>query len=904
MLDVSSDLRRRKVTGAKVFASDYRPIDLADEGWPPGCAHALLLRCAFTDRPFKELRLNCLSKGLRPQGVVTAADIDRPPFRNLITTDRVEALLPAGQLADYLGQPVAILIYSDFLSYRRAAQELREDGGLVGYGEPVDPAAPSLAAGTPEEELDDWISYVTNGARRHRLAASDRDPQKQRHYLLDTDQSSQYSYWRYGRLKFEDGRFREGPYDKARGVFEAVHGELAAGGEHQVEVTTVTQQVDPAFLEPEAGLGWLDGDTGTLHLLLGTQSPFQDREDVRRLLGVAEQAAEQPASLVSKVNIIGTDCGGGFGGRDKSPFPIYLALAAVFCNRPVRLAFDRREQFQGGLKRHASAVRTTVRANAQGRLTAVRSFVALQGGVEANLNTAVLGLAALHATGPYRVRHASVHAVVLERSRPPVGSMRGFGIPQVAFAIETTIDRLAVRGFNADPIEFRLSNVLKVGDVDVAGTPLRFHLANAEVCAAALEHELWRNRHARRAGADSGTLYGVGFACCMQAYGTTQDSVYAAIQVEPAGAVSVWSAVVDMGQGARRSLQAVAEQFFGAPAAVHLGVLAPFEQLAAELRRVGRHAELKIELSHSASSASKTAFFHVHVLREACRALLELRLIPAARTILGKPDLPAETLRGSWRDGAFRLPGEPAIALPELTAELHRSGRSGCALAHGYFANGWSSATFIEGGARHSGWIDALAFCTLPGGSFATVPVDGSISVPERGGPDGNLVPPRSAYASGGHLIGVQIDQERRDIRVVDAVTFLDAGDPIVPGVLAGQVEGGLAMGLGHTLHEELPAETGTGPFTNFDRYRLTRAADMLGVRQETVALPLPAVGALADGQPKIRHKGIGEITMTTVAPAVANAIAHALGHEELSWPTCTPIRFADLKLPDCKRRS
>jgi CO/xanthine dehydrogenase Mo-binding subunit len=897
MVDVSSDLRRRKVAGAKVFASDYRPTDLADEGWPPECAHALLLRCAVTDRLFRGMHLERLSEKLRPHRSVTQDDIKNPPFRNRITTPDVEALLPVDEPADYVGQPVAVLIYSDFLNYRRAAQELREDGGLVSYGEPVDGPLPS---GSQEstDVLDDWISHVVKGAQGHRLVAS--NPGKQRHYLLDTDGGSRYSYWLCGRLEFEDGQFRDdGGPAKAQRAFAAVDGELATGGEHQVEVTTFTQQVDPAFLEPEAGLGWLDRKTGTLHLLLGTQSPAQDWKDVSQLLGVGK-----PDSLVREVAIIGTDCGGGFGGRDKSPFPIYLALAAVFCDRPVRLAFDRREQFQGGLKRHASAVRTTVRADAEGRLTAVRSFVALQGGVEANLNTAVLGLAALHATGPYRVRGASVHGIVVEESRPPVGSMRGFGIPQVAFAIETAIDRLAVRGFNADPIEFRLSNVLKVGDVDVAGTPLRFHLPNVELCAAALEHELWRNREARRASAYGGTLYGVGFACCMQAYGTTRDSVYAAIQLEPGGAVSVWSPVVDMGQGARRSLQAATEQFFGTPALVHLGVTAPFERLAAELEQVGQHAPLKIDLSHGASSASKTAFFHVHVLREACEALLELRLIPAARTILGQSDLSAETLCKSWRDGAFRLPGKRAIALPELTAELHRSGRSGCALAHGYFANGWSSATFVEDGARRRGWIDALAFCTSPDGCFALVPVDGSISVPERGGPDGTLVPPRSAYASGGHLIGVELDQERRHIRVVDAVTFLDAGDPIVPDVLAGQVEGGLAMGLGHTLHEELPVETGTGPFTNFDRYQLTRAADMLGVRQDRWDVPLPEVGALAEGQPKIRHKGIGEITMTTVAPAVANAIAHALGHQEHSWPTRTPIRFADLQFPDCQRSS
>jgi CO/xanthine dehydrogenase Mo-binding subunit len=891
MIDVSSDLRRRKVTGAKVFASDYRPSDLTAEGWPPECAHAVLLRCALTDRPFLGVDLGRLSAGLRPQTVVTAADIAGPPFTNRISTDRVEALLPAGQVADYPGQPVAVLVYPDFLSYRRAAQELREDGGLVRYGPPVASAALSLAStATAEQELDDWTRLVATGAQR------------QAHYVLDTDPSRPYSYWLRGRLSLAGGGFSSGgrPDPEAQRVFEAVRDELAEGGEHHVETTTFTQQIDPVFLEPEAGLGWLDRDTRTLHLLLGTQSPFSDRQDVGDLLGNG-----RPGSPVREVTVIGTDSGGGFGGRDKSPFPFYLALAAAFCDRPVRLAFDRREQFQGGLKRHASAVCTTVSADADGRLTALRSFVVLQGGVEANLNGAVLGLAALHATGPYRVRRASVHGVVLERSRPPVGSMRGFGIPQVAFAVETAIDRLAVRGFGADPIEFRLANVLTQreaagsggGDVDVAGTPLRFHLANEAACTAALEHELWRTREARRAAADDGTLYGVGFACCMEAYGTSQDSVYAAIQLDPAGAVSVWSQTVDTGQGARRSLQAAAEQFFGVPAAVHLGVVPPFEQLAAALRSAGQHTALKISLSHGASSASKTAFFHVHVLREACRALLRLRLAAAARTLLGRPDLSDDPLIESWRDGAFRLPGEPAVAVPELAAELARSGRPGCALVHGYFANGWSSATFAEGSARHAAWVDALAFAPAFGEPFTLVAPDGPISVPQAFGPGGGVVP-RSAYASGGHIVGVQLDPRRGRICVVDAVTFLDAGDAILPDVVAGQVEGGLAMGLGHTLHEELPVETGTGPFTNLDRYRLTRSGDMLGIRQETVALPLPPAGALAAGQPLIRHKGIGEVTMTTVAPAVANAIAHALGHEEHSWPTRTPIRFAELSLP------
>jgi CO/xanthine dehydrogenase Mo-binding subunit len=888
MVDPASDARLRKVTGAKVYASDYRPRDLAAEGWPADCAHALLLRSSYVDRPFLGLDLTLLPAELRPDTLVTARDLPSPPYRNRISTEAVQAILPEGEVADYLGQPVAIAIYGDFMRFRRAAQELREDAGPVVYGRPQPVAAPSGI----EHELWEWTHRRYVGAQR------------QTHYLLDGTIANGYSYWSRGRINFDGTTFvRDGrPDTEAEQLFTSLEAEMESPTDTQVETTTFTQQTDPAFLEPEAGLAWLDRATGALHMLLGTQSPHGDVQNVLGLLG-----ATHPA--VRSVRLTGTDCGGGFGGRDKSPFPFYLALAAVFSPIPVRLAYDRREQFQGGLKRHASAVRSWVRADRDGKLQAVRSFIVLQGGVEANLNGAVLGLAVLHATGPYRVPRASVHGIVLERAIPAVGSMRGFGIPQVAFNIETALDRLAVLRLRTDPIAFRLANVVRQrdsndpngGDVDLAGTPLRFHVANAEICAAALEHPLWRDRN-RTPRRDDGSRYGVGFACCMEAYGTSQDSVYSAVHATEDGYVEVWGQTIDMGQGARRSLECAVQDFLGVPVRVHLGVVGPFERFARRLEQRGLHTALKISLVHGASSASKTAFFHVHVLREACRALLRLRLLPAARTLLGEPDLAEDVLLAAWRDGAVRLPDRPPVPLSALVSELKRTGRQTYVMAHGYFCNGWSQATFRVDGVTHEAAIDALGFGHAPEDDIPPLDPEGPLRPPPARGPGGAIVP-RSLYAAGGHLVGVELNPRLGRIRVVDAVTFLDAGDPIAPSVIEGQVEGGLAMGISHTLFEELPAETGAGPFVNFDRYRLPRWADIATVPRETVLMPLPPAGVLGIDDPMLRHKGIGEVTMTTVSPAIANAVAHALGHtDDACWPTRTPIRLADLPLPTTGR--
>ncbi|MFF8289391.1 xanthine dehydrogenase family protein molybdopterin-binding subunit [Streptomyces sp. NPDC016309] len=901
--DGAEAVRRLKVTGGKVYASDFRPRDLAAEGWPAECAHALLLRSRCVDRPFTGLDLGLLPPGLRPDTVVTAADLPEPPYRNRVSTDRVQALLPVGERADYLGQPVAIALYGDFVRFRRAAQELREDPGPVLYG----PRAGQDDGRTIEDELRDWTRRRFTGTQR------------QSHYLLDRTRPDGYSFWQRGRTTFDGTSFvrNDMPDTEAEDLYRAVEADMADGAEHVVETTTFTQQTDPAFLEPEAGLAWLDRATGLLHMLLGTQSPHSDVPDILDLLGDGHPT-------VRGVRLTATECGGGFGGRDKSPFPFYLALAAVFSPVPVRLAYDRREQFQGGLKRHESAVRSWIRATPDGRLHAVRSFVVLRGGVEANLNGAVLGLAALHATGPYRVPRASVHAIVLERAIPPVGSMRGFGIPQVAFNLETALDRLAVRRLRTDPIRFRLANVLRPhgdgmpddgtpgdgtpgdgtpgdGDVDLAGTPLRFHVGNAEVCAAALEHPLWRERDAARARAadrGDGTLRGVGFACCMEAYGTSQDSVYSAVRLTEDGRAEVWGQTIDMGQSARLALEHAAHGVLGVPAVARLGVVGPFERFARRLRDRNLHSTVKISLSHGASSASKTAFFHVHVLREVCLALLRLRILPAARTLLGDPGLTDAQLLAAWRDGAVRLPGRDPVPLAALAGELRRTGGETYALAHGYFCNGWSGATFRVDGVEHRAAVDALALGQ--GVTDDPLPLEphGPLRAPPARGP-GGLVVPRSLYAAAGHLIGVELSPRRGTLRVTDAVTFLDAGDALLPSALEGQVEGGLAMGISHALHEELPEETGAGPFVNLDRYRLARYADITGIRRETVLVPLPDGGVLGPGQPAMRHKGVGEATMTGVGPAIANAVAHALGHtDDRCWPTRTPIRLADLPLP------
>ncbi|MBT1516520.1 molybdopterin-dependent oxidoreductase [Bradyrhizobium sp. SRL28] len=874
-----SDLRKAKITGGKVFASDFRVKDIAQQlGWPDECAHALIIRTAFIDRPFVRLNVERLGPQNQPFRTITADTLAEHGLDNTAGTATGAGMLqlcPPNRVPQYLSQPLAILLFQDFLTFRRAAQELREDRGIVSYGTPT----PIADERSTAELLTDWRLLIAPAIL------------STQHYLLSLSQHQLSSQFDHGHLRLEKDQFTRA--DVHDPVANAIYEELLkmAPGEFCVETTTFTQQVDPAFLEPETGLAGVQN--GTLTMLVGTQAPYADLKDIRKAVAAG---LDNPA--IRDVKILSVDLGGGFGGRDKSPFVVQLAFAAALSDRPVRLAYDRFEQFQAGLKRHGSGVHTLISAKPDGSLDRALVHFVFEGGAELNLSTPVMQLGALHATGFYRFNKVSANGVVTRRPVPIVGSMRGFGIPQVVFNIETAIDKLATLKLNRDPIGVRRQNVLQYdsdpqkADRDIAGTPLCFHVANAEVCDRAAEHHLWKNRdEIRREGAARGLYCGVGFAGCMEAYGTSGDSQYAAVQLELDGQITVWSQSVDLGQGARRSLGKVAADTFRAPADVSLGNAEPFVSFAEQLIAKGT------TYGHQATAASKTAFFHVHVLRQACDALIRLKIFPGIRELVNF-DTSDEDLFDAWRSDGFHVGEGKPVSLSTIAAHLDRTSAPRFAIAHGYFSNGWSRATFMDGERSFTSFIDALGFAKEATCQATLVPTQGDPIFPPAHSAVGKTRVPRSAYAAGGHLVVVEIDPKSESLRVTAAVSFLDAGDAITATILHGQVEGGFQMGLAHALFEQLPPASGQDRFVNFDRYMVPRASDVIAIDLETVLLPLPEGGALNELQANIRHKGAGEITMTTVAPAIANAIGHALGHhDEDAWPSALPIRYKDLKI-------
>jgi CO/xanthine dehydrogenase Mo-binding subunit len=214
-------------------------------------------------------------------------------------------------------------------------------------------------------------------------------------------------------------------------------------------------------------LGWYDSGAKKLELVLGVQSPYEAAESVAVLLGKAN-ASFKPTRIVSHFAYVG----GGFGGRDHTPFPLYVALASVFFpGRPVRLAHDRYQQFQGGIKRHAFKMRTRIGVErTTGKITAFVADHVLDGGGVANYSPNVATVAACAALGIYYVPKVDITTVALHSRGVTAGSMRGFGTLQTMTALEAQVDEICT-ALPLDPIEFRRRNALKDGGRTLTGNP-------------------------------------------------------------------------------------------------------------------------------------------------------------------------------------------------------------------------------------------------------------------------------------------------------------------------------------------------------------------------------------------------------------------------------------------------
>ena len=218
-----------------------------------------------------------------------------------------------------------------------------------------------------------------------------------------------------------------------------------------VEETYTTQPIEHAYLEPEAGLAYVDHD-GVVTIVSPDQNITHHRHMLARII----------AKPISKVRFIMSPVGGGFGGKEDMIYQGMLALLAMKTHRPVRLVFTREESIISTAKRHPSRTVLRMGLMRDGRIRALEMKMICDGGAYGLSTEGVMRKAAILAAGPYAIPNVKVDTYGIYTNNTPSGAFRSFGALQTAFATESHLDICAER-LGLDPFEIRRINAMRDG---------------------------------------------------------------------------------------------------------------------------------------------------------------------------------------------------------------------------------------------------------------------------------------------------------------------------------------------------------------------------------------------------------------------------------------------------------
>ncbi len=828
-----------KVTGGKIYGIDFRARDM--EGWPLIERRSVILRTPIANKIFSRIDKQKIMRELGVSRIVTGDDIAAwgckggPPFL------MPEFYVQSKTVPYYLGQPLALLTFNSTEEFLLAKDKI--------------PTLPSFCIFGPDASPKQRPLYGTSRFVR---------------YLNDAG-VEEYSFLT------PDGL---GANNKDSGQYiNRMKQDLEGANWHVSKGSYATQCVDPMFMEPECGLSWYESASQTLHLTLGTQSPYDDG------VAIHDFFQDSKAPKIKKIIINCCFLGGGFGGRDSSDFPLHLALAALSePNVSHRIVHTRPDQFQGGIKRHPAAMDISLAVDTSGRFQMLHTDIKFDGGGQNNYSFVVQSVGARNAGGIYQFQRSWVDAVANPSSAIPSGSMRGYGTLQAAFGLECLIDQVA-SSINVDPIELRKKNVAKAYQPIQSGVQLVDDAHASELLDAAKNCSLWRNRKINKAQRSNvKTLYGTGFAFGAKTFGKGDDACLAGLLLDPKGQLLLLTNGVDMGNGSATTLPLSVKTVLGRAAdSVQIGATTQFDALNIYDKIVKNESEQKkmaqdpnwVPLVSMSTAASTSAYELRHSVLEAAKVLLQFGLWPAAASILklNASESIYDPKRIAFNDSGLIYRNGTQIKFKDLTDRAYELGLVTGVMVHAFYRTRWATASFPLNGSTYKSQIDALAI-RKGAGSFNPI-LRTAVDFPSWDliALNANRM---SCYAA---VVAVEVAKDSGEVKVVDAQTFLECGPPISRQIVEGQMEGAFAMGIGQTLKEGFPTSIAEGPGAggwNLHFYHVALARDCAVGRAQFNIMESPE-----NEDPK----GMSEVVLNPIPSAIANAIADATGKRFNSLP-------------------
>lgn len=555
-----------------------------------------------------------------------------------------------------------------------------------------------------------------------------------------------------------------------------------AASAHVVSAEISTSFVEHAYIEPEAGAAWMDGNN--LVIRACTQAPIMDRDDTAAILGLP----------IDRLRIIPSAVGGGFGSKlDVSLQPL-LGLVVLKTGRPARMTYSRQESMSSTTKRHPATIRGQIGCDAGGRITAVQMQGRFNTGAYSSWGPTVANRVPVHATGPYLTPHVSAVARAIHTNGPVAGAFRGFGVPQVAIWQETIFDRLA-DAVGQDRLQFRLNNALRDGDASATGQVMQ--AVGIAECLTALQPH-WAHALADAAGKAG---RGVGLASCWYGCGNTSlpNPSTILMGITPDGRLTLHQGAMDIGQGANTVITQIAADALGLP--------------ISQFHLIG--ADTALTPDAGKTSASRQTYVSGRAAQD-CGLALRADILRRANA----SDQAHLSLSGSVLTVADTATHQ--IDLRELGLD-----------AHGYA-------------------ISAMASYDPP-----TAPLDAN-----------GQGKPYAVYGYGAQMVELMVDPDLGTVKLLKITAAHDVGRAINPQLCTGQIEGGIAQGLGLALIEEyIPGRT-----ENLHDYLIPTTGDVPPI--ESILIEVP------DPEGPFGAKGLGEHVLIPTAPAILNAIRHATGAE------------------------
>lgn len=497
-----------------------------------------------------------------------------------------------------------------------------------------------------------------------------------------------------------------------------------------VEKTYRTSFLEHTYLEPDAGAGYVDSD-GRLVIMASTQNPHYDHSEVVSLLGVDANA----------VRIIQAATGGGFGSKLDLNVQGFVGLALYHLRRPVVCVFSREETFRLTAKRHPLKMTLKTGADETGRLKAITARIICDTGAYGSYGLAVASRAPVHVTGPYRVDHADVESLCVYTNNPFSGAMRGFGVPQAAFAHESQMDLLA-KALHMDPMEIRGINALTSASTTATGQVLDQSVGIGECLSAVSPYYEKAIGEWVSAEQDPFRRRGVGIGAMWYGIGNTgvQNPSTAHVEIDITGRVTLYTGCADIGQGSTTVLCQIAGEVLGVDPLDIRAIVGDTAQTA----------------NAGATSASRQTYISGNAVKDAARNLAEVLmtegvdLLKRARTELILKDGHVV----DQRDSRHR------VSFAKISARMEKRG----------IPRKWQ------------GYFDP-----------ETVPLH-----PETG-----QGVPYATYAYACHVAMVTVDVLTGEVRVNRIIAAHDVGRAVNPESVTGQICGGVAMGVGFALMEE-----------------------------------------------------------------------------------------------------